>query len=419
VNFATATEETEKQEGEMRPHAGNFDCYRLVVVGSGFFGSVVAHCAATELGVPVLLVDKRSHVGGNSYSELDPETGIEYHRYGTHIFHTSNTKVWQFVNRFTAFNNYRHRVFAVYQGKTYTLPINLMTINNFFGKSFTPEEAKAFVECEIRYAAPQNPRNLEEKAISLVGRRLYEAFIRGYTSKQWETDPQELPPDIISRLPVRFSYNDFYFSDLYEGIPTNGYYKIFEGLLAPSNIRVELNCDYLQICKLIPEHALVIYTGAIDRFYDYQYGNLGWRTLNFELERPNVADYQGAAVINYSEPQYPYTRIHEFKHLHPERPQVSRTLIMREYSRFAGRADEPYYPIGTSQDKKCYAQYRELADLEDRVLFGGRLGSYRYYDMHQAIAAALKCFNDRIAPWVTEGLSLRKSSNGAEKSSNR
>jgi UDP-galactopyranose mutase len=397
----------------MQLHAGNFDCYRLVVVGSGFFGSVVAHCAATELGIPVVGLDKRHHVGGNSYSEFDAETGIEYHRYGTHIFHTSSTKVWQFINRFTAFNNYKHRVFTVCRGRTYTLPINLMTINNFFGRSFAPEEAKSFIECEIRREGFQNPKNLEEKAISLVGRCLYEAFIRGYTSKQWETDPQELPADIISRLPVRFSYNDFYFSDLYEGIPVNGYYKIFESLLSSPNIRIALNCDYREVRDLLPKNTLVVYTGAIDRFYDYQHGELGWRTLDFELERPKLADYQGAAVVNYPEAQYPYTRIHEFKHLHPERPPVPKTLIMREYSRFAGRTDEPYYPIGTSQDKKRYALYRELADSENRVLFGGRLGSYRYFDMHQAIAAALKCFSERIVPWVTEGLSLQVSSNDA------
>jgi len=383
-----------------------FDQFRVVVAGSGFFGSVIAQCVASELSVPVLLLDRRSHFGGNSWSEVDPETGIEYHRYGSHLFHTSNARVWEYVNRFSKFSNYRHRVFTVYQGRMYTMPINLMTINNFFGKSFTPAEARAFIAEEISQSGISEPANLEEKAVSLIGRRLYEAFIRGYTLKQWETDPKELPANIVSRLPVRFNYNDFYFSDHYEGLPVDGYAKIFERMLNPKNIHVELNCDFFDVRDQLSPDALIIYTGPIDRFYGYRHGALGWRTLDFELERLPVADYQGAAVVNYAETDFRYTRIHEFKHLHPERPAVPKTLIMRENSRFASQGDEPYYPIGREEDSARYRKYREMAERETRVIFGGRLGTYRYLDMHQAIAAALRCYSERVSPWLTKGAPL-------------
>jgi UDP-galactopyranose mutase len=380
----------------------SFEGFPVIVVGSGFFGSVIAYSVATQLNRPVLILEKRSHFGGNSFSELDSETGIEYHRYGSHLFHTSNERVWKFVNQFSKFNNYRHRVFSLHKGRMYTMPINLMTINNFFRRTFSPSEAREFVQSQACQDRIENPSNLEEKAISLIGRSLYEAFVQGYTQKQWETDPRMLPAETISRLPVRFNYNDFYFSDLYEGLPLDGYAKIFERMLSSPNIRVELNVDYFAVRKHLPEDALVIYTGPLDRFYDYRWGTLGWRTLDFEIERPEMADYQGAAVVNYPDPEYRFTRIHEFKHLHTERPiEKSKTLIMREYSRFAGQSDEPYYPIGTAEDKVRYERYSELAKQEKQVLFGGRLGTYRYLDMHQAIAAALKCFTEQVAPRLT------------------
>jgi UDP-galactopyranose mutase len=383
-----------------------FDQFRIVIVGSGFFGSVIAQCVANELDIPVLLLDRRTHFGGNSWSEIDPETSIEYHRYGSHLFHTSNARVWEYINRFSKFSNYRHRVFTYHQGRMYTIPINLMTINNFFGKTFTPGEAKLFIEEEISEAGISTPLNLEEKAISLIGRRLYEAFVRGYTQKQWETDPRELPANIISRLPVRFSCNDFYFSDHYEGLPLDGYGKVFERMLSSKNIHVELDCDFFDIRDRLSPEALVIYTGPIDRFYEYRHGMLGWRTLDFELERLPIADFQGAAQVNYADTDVGFTRIHEFKHLHPERPAVPNTLIMREYSRFANQADEPYYPIGRKEDTARYEKYREMSAKEERVIFGGRLGSYRYLDMHQAIAAALKCYSERVAPWLTQSAPL-------------
>lgn len=370
--------------------------FRYVVVGAGFFGAVMARRIAEELDEPVLILERRSHIGGNSHSETDPRTGIEVHRYGTHLFHTSNQAVWTFVKRFSDFNNYRHRVFTRHRGRVYTMPINLQTINAFFGVDLSPAEARTFIADQIAQAAVAEPANLEEKAISLIGRPLYEAFIRGYTAKQWETDPTNLPPDIITRLPVRFSRNDFYFADLYEGLPIDGYATLFDRLLAHPRITVRLGCDFFAARSTLPAGATVIYTGPIDRYFDYRCGRLGWRTLDFETESLDVDDHQGASVMNYADAEIPYTRIHEFKHLHPERCHDGRTTIMREYSRFAAGNDEPYYPINTAADRKTYDAYRAMAAAQDTVIFGGRLGSYRYLDMHQAIAAAFKAF-ERLA----------------------
>ncbi len=370
--------------------------FRYVVAGAGFFGAVVARRIAEELDEPVLIVERRSHIGGNSYSETDARTGIEVHRYGTHLFHTSNEAVWTFVKRFSNFNNYRHRVFTRHRGRVYTMPINLQTINAFFGLDLTPSQARAFIAEQATAGAIGEPANLEEKAISLIGRPLYEAFVRGYTAKQWETDPTNLPPDIITRLPVRFSRNDFYFSDLYEGLPLDGYAALFTRLLDHPKITIRLGCDFFAVRDSLPAGATVIYTGPIDRYFDYRCGRLGWRTLDFETESLDEDDHQGTAVLNYADTDVPYTRVHEFKHLHPERHHDGRTTIMREYSRFAGVDDDPYYPINTPADRKTYDAYRALADAEEGVFFGGRLGSYRYLDMHQAIGAAFKLF-ERLA----------------------
>ena len=375
--------------------------YKLLVVGSGFFGATIAYNVATELGLPVLVLERRSHLGGNSYSEVDSATGIEYHRYGSHLFHTSSSKVWDFINRFSAFTNYRHRVFTRHNERTYTMPINLMTINNFFGTNLTPTQARTFVAQQVTESGIGQPSNLEEKAISLIGRPLYEAFVRGYTAKQWETDPSALPPEIITRLPVRFNFNDFYFSDTYEGVPADGYEAIFKRMLTHPNIHVTTECDFFEVRGLIDAAIPVVYTGPVDRFYDYQFGELGWRTLDFEVERLQVDDFQGAAVVNYPDPDVAFTRIHEFKHLHPERRHSNGTLIMKEYSRFAARTDEPFYPIGRSVDKQIYEQYRTRSASEDRIVFGGRLGTYRYLDMHQAIGAALQAYEFTVAPMLT------------------
>ena len=376
--------------------------YKVVVVGSGFFGSVIAHEVASHLAQPVLVLEKRSHIGGNSYSELDSDSGIEIHKYGTHLFHTSNELVWEFISRFTAFNNYRHRVFSKHAGRVYSMPINLMTINNFFGLSLDPAEAAEFMAVQRGSPPVAEAQNLEEKAISMIGRQLYEAFVRGYTAKQWETDPSELPASIIARLPVRLNYNDFYFSDRFEGLPLEGYHSVFQRMLASDLIDVRVNCDFFDVRDQISPTALIVFTGPIDRYYDFRFGRLGWRTLDFEIDRLDLDDFQGAAVVNYADREVPYTRIHEFKHLHPERTAgAGKTIVMREFSRFALIDDEPYYPIGTQDDQARYDLYRALASQETRVLFGGRLGTYRYLDMHQAIGAALKCYDRQVRPALT------------------
>ena len=375
------------------------DQYRYVIAGSGFFGAVMAERIASVLDEPVLVLESRAHFGGNSFSERDPETGIEYHRYGSHLFHTSSEEVWDWIGKFTRFNNYRHRVLTRHAGRMYTMPINLMTLNSFFGVDLRPHEVGAFIAGRAAEASAGAPANFEEKAISLVGRELYEAFIRGYTAKQWETDPRLLPAEVISRLPVRHNYNDFYFSDIYEGLPVDGYHAIFERIFADRRIRVVCNCDFFDMRARLRPDATVIYTGPIDRFYDYRFGPLGWRTLDFEVERPRVDDWQGASVVNYPDQDVAFTRIHEFKHLHPERRYApGRTLIMREYSRFARPSDEPYYPINTPADRDTYDRYAALAAAEPNTVFGGRLGTYRYLDMHQAIGAALKAFDRDVLP---------------------
>ncbi len=375
--------------------------FRYVIAGSGFFGAVMAERIATVLGEPVLVLEKRDHFGGNSFSERDPATGIEYHRYGTHLFHTSQGDVWSWINRFTAFNNYRHRVLTRHAGRMYTMPINLMTLNSFFGTDLKPSEAEAFIASKAGAEGFTDPQNFEEKAVSLIGRDLYDAFIRHYTAKQWETDPKLLPAATISRLPVRFNYNDFYFNDIYEGLPLDGYHAIFERVFADPRIQVVCNADFFDVRPNLHPEARIIYTGPVDRYFDDRLGKLGWRTLDFEIERPAMEDYQGASVVNYPDADVRFTRIHEFRHLHPERRYTpDATLIMREYSRFAQADDEPYYPINTPADRDLYDGYAALAAAETGVIFGGRLGTYRYLDMHQAIGAALKSFERELMPLV-------------------
>jgi UDP-galactopyranose mutase len=378
-----------------------FSDYKIVVVGSGFFGATIARKVAGNLNLPVLLLEQRDHIGGNAYSEIDGATGVEVHRYGSHLFHTSNREVWDFLHQFTEFNNYRHRVFTRHASRVYTMPINLMTINNFFSLDLTPAQARELIEQQAAVEGISQPRNLEEKAISLIGRPLYEAFVRHYTAKQWEVDPTHLPADIITRLPVRFNLNDFYFQDTYEGLPLIGYTELFRRMLTHERIKVVTGCDYFEAQDELPRGLPIVYTGPIDRYFGYRFGELGWRTLDFEIERLDIDDYQGAAVVNYPDPDVRFTRIHEFKHLHPERRHERRTVIMREYSRFAHKSDEPYYPIGRDEDKRRYDLYRELAALEKNVIFGGRLGTYRYLDMHQAIAAALRTYDAKVAPLLT------------------
>jgi UDP-galactopyranose mutase len=308
--------------------------------------------------------------------------------------------VWDYIRRFSQFTDYRHRVLTIHQGKVYAMPINLSTICAFYGRYLTPTEARALIANDIAATGVANPTCLEEKAVSLIGRNLYEAFIRGYTRKQWQVDPRLLPPEIITRLPVRFNFNDRYFNDSYEGLPINGYSDVFQKMLNHSRIQVYTGVDFFDVRPAVHEKQLLIFTGAIDRFFDYRVGSLGWRTLDFEREVVPLDDFQGTSVMNYADEDIPFTRIHEFKHLHPERRYPpGHSLIYREYSRTCGRDDEPYYPINTAHDARIYEAYRGMAKQQPRVLFGGRLGTYRYVDMHQAIGASLKAFDNRVRPF--------------------
>jgi UDP-galactopyranose mutase len=376
----------------------NFD---LLIVGSGLYGLTIAERAATVLNKKVLVLEKRDHIGGNAWSEREKETGIEIHKYGSHLFHTSNKRVIEYVKQFTDFNGYSHRVFTTYEGNTYSMPINLATICQFFGRSLSPSEAKSLIESQAAEAANTTPKNLEEKAISLIGRPLYEAFIRGYTSKQWQTDPKLLSPEIVSRLPVRFNFDNRYFNDDFEGLPLEGYDGWLTKMATHPNITIKTGVDFFDYKQSLPEDLKVVYTGPIDRYFSNSFGSLTWRTLDFEVEVVDVSDYQGTSVMNYGDEAVPYTRIHEFKHFHPEREtfKSAKTVIMREYSRFADDNDEPYYPVNKADDRAKLLKYRELADAETNVLFGGRLGSYQYLDMHMAIASALTAFDNIVSGW--------------------
>jgi UDP-galactopyranose mutase len=370
----------------------------LVVVGSGFYGLTIARQAVDELGLKVLVIEKRSHIGGNAYSEFDPETGIEVHRYGSHLFHTSNERVWEYVNRFTAFNNYQHKVWAKHHDHLYPMPINLDTINQFFGKSFSSEQAKYFIQGQTDADDAASAASLEARAIALVGEPLYEAFIKGYTEKQWQTDPKLLPADVINRLPMRFTTEHRYFNDTYEGLPLGGYTAWLENMADHPNIDVTLETDFFDIRSELSNQVPIVYTGPIDRYFDFQFGELGWRTLDFESEIVSTGNFQNTSVVNYSDLDVSFTRIHEYRHLHPERDyQNEKTFISREYSRFASRNDEPYYPVNTEADRKKLFEYRTLIDAEKDVWFGGRLGSYQYLDMHMAIASALTAFDNQIS----------------------
>lgn len=376
----------------------------LLIVGSGFFGLTIAERAAAA-GRKVTVIDRRHHIGGNAYSEDEPITGIEVHRYGAHLFHTSNPTVWEYVNRFTTFTNYVHRVYSTHQGEVYPLPINLGTINQFFRAAYSPDQARAVIAEQAGEFDAQQARNLEERGIGLIGRPLFEAFIRDYTAKQWQTDARELPASIISRLPVRYTYDNRYFNDTWEGLPTDGYTAWLERMADHPNIEVRLDVDFFDESQPLNKKATVgqmpiVYTGPVDRYFDYAAGELGWRTIDLEQEVLDVGDFQGTSVMNYPDADVPFTRIHEFKHFHPERADrypSDKTVIMREFSRFAERGDEPYYPVNTAADREGLLAYRELAKGERDVLFGGRLGTYQYLDMHMAIGSALSMWNNQLA----------------------
>ncbi len=372
----------------------------LVVVGAGLFGLTIAERAADELGLEVAVIDRRDHIGGNAYSAAEPSTGIEVHRYGAHLFHTSDETVWEYANRFTSFTNYVHHVYTIHHGVVYPLPVNLGTINQFFQACLSPAEARSLIAEQAQELGGKEPANFIEKGISLVGRPLYEAFFMNYTAKQWQTSPEDLPASIISRLPVRYTYDNRYFNDAHEGLPTGGYAKWFEAMIDNPRISVQLGEDFFSPAGAFSKTATVgsvpvVYTGPIDRYFAYSAGELGWRTIDLEQEVLPIEDFQGTPVMNYADADVPFTRIHEFRHFHPERDYTrDATVIMREYSRFADREDEPYYPVATLADLGKLAEYQRLAVEEPEVYFGGRLGTYKYFDMDKVIAAAL-------AMWAT------------------
>jgi len=363
--------------------------YDYLIVGSGLFGAVCAR-QLTDAGKMVLVIDKRPNVAGNVYTEKIE--GINIHRYGAHIFHTNNKEVWDYVNRFAVFNRFTNSPVANFKGELYSLPFNMYTFNKMWGV-VTPEEATAKIEEQRRTAGIENPQNLEEQAISLVGTDIYEKLVKGYTQKQWGRPCNQLPAFIIKRLPVRLTFDNNYFNALYQGIPVGGYTKMVEMML--EGIDVRLNCDYLTHRKELNQLAnTIIYTGPIDAYFNYCLGNLEYRSVHFETEILDIPNFQGNAVINYTDAETPWTRIIEHKWFEFGKDEDGnnqpKTIISREYSSEWEVEDEPYYPVNDERNGKLYESYKELADKESNVIFGGRLGEYKYYDMDQAIAVALK-----------------------------
>lgn len=354
----------------------------VAIIGAGFSGAVVAHILAKS-GHVLDVFESRRHIGGNCYTERDPETGVMVHVYGPHIFHTSSERVWNFIRQFDNFMPFTNRVKAIANGRVFSLPINLLTINQFFGKTFSPAEAERFVT-SLGDASIANPRTFEEQALRFVGRELYEAFFKGYTMKQWGVHPSELPASVLKRLPVRFNYDDNYYPSTYQGIPNNGYTYVVEKLIDHPNIRVHLNSKFE---RALADHDHVFYSGPIDDWFNYEEGRLSYRTLDFDASR-HEGDYQGNAVMNYCDINVPWTRISEHKHFSP-RESHSKTLIFKEYSRQCEENDTPYYPVRLLKEKSQLARYVERVRTQCNITFMGRLGTYRYLDMHVAIAEAL------------------------------
>lgn len=366
--------------------------YDYLIVGSGLYGATFAHLAKQK-GKKCLVIDKRSHIGGNVY--CDDDEGIHVHKYGAHIFHTSNKQVWDFVNSFVQFNRYTNSPVANYKGELYNLPFNMNTFYQMWGVK-TPVEAIAKIEEQKKDAVAvldgREPTNLEEQALSLVGHDIYEKLIKGYTEKQWGRKCTELPAFIIKRLPVRFTFDNNYFYDAYQGIPIGGYNKLIDGLL--NEIEVKINADFFSDRKYWESMAdRIVFTGKLDEFYDYKFGKLEYRTVRFETDKLEKQNHQGNAVINYTEAEIPYTRIIEYKHFEPENPayQKNITVISREYSTEWKDGMEPFYPVNDEKNGLLYKKYKTLADSENNVFFGGRLAEYKYYDMDDVIE---KCIND-------------------------
>lgn len=365
--------------------------YDYLVVGAGLFGAVFAHEAALK-GKKVKVIEKRNHIAGNIYTR--EEEGIQVHQYGAHIFHTSDKEIWDYVDQFAEFNRYTNSPVANYKGEIYNLPFNMNTFNKLWGV-VTPAEAQAKIEEQRAILNGKTPENLEEQAISLVGTDIYEKLIKDYTEKQWGKPTTELPSFIIRRLPVRLTYDNNYFNDTYQGIPIGGYTQIVEKMLDHENIDVETNVDFFvnkeQYLKDFPK---IVFTGMIDEFFDYKLGELEYRSLRFENETLDMENYQGNAVVNYTDAETPYTRIIEHKHF--EFGSQAKTIITKEHSKTWEKGDEPYYPVNNDRNNHLYKSYKKLADEQGNVIFGGRLGHYRYYDMHQVIGVALQCVRNEL-----------------------
>ena len=375
--------------------------YDYLIVGAGLFGAIFAH-EAKKAGKKVLVIDRRDHIGGNIYTK--EVEGIQVHQYGAHIFHTSDKEVWDYIQQFAEFNRYTNSPVARYKDELYNLPFNMNTFSKMWGVR-TPAEAKEIIQRQIKEAGITKPKNLEEQAISLVGKDIYEKLVKGYTEKQWGRRATELPSFIIRRLPVRYVYDNNYFNDKYQGIPVGGYTKIIERMLEGTEVR--LMTDFFADREILAKEAEnIVFTGMIDAYYDYCFGELEYRSLRFETEVLDMENYQGNAVVNYTEYEVPYTRIIEHKHFEygcqggygGDGSGVSdKTVITREYPAAWSRGEDPYYPMNDEKNNALYARYRELADQEEHVIFGGRLGMYRYYDMHQVVKEALKCVRKVLA----------------------
>ncbi len=372
-----------------------FQGLRFLIVGSGFAGSVVAERIANDLQENVLVFEERPHIGGCSFSEPDSSTGIELHRYGSHIFHTNDESVWNYITQFGDFNRYQHHVFSSVRGRLLPLPVNLQTINLFFGTSLSPEEAREFLREKINGACITQIMTFEDQAVSQIGPELYQALIAGYTQKQWGVDPRLLAPEIIARLPVRFNLNSDYFNAKYQGIPVDGYGQLFRRILAHPRITVATSVAYAEIRTQIPHDCIVVYTGRPETLFDNEFGVLAWRSLHFEWSSFNVCDWQGNSVINYPDPEVPYTRTHEFKHYRPEAQENfdrSQTVVCHEYPQAFQPGREPFYPAADPVSLKRYELYRNKAQQCGNIHLAGRLGGYRYIDMDQAICEALQLY---------------------------
>ena len=365
--------------------------YDYLVVGAGLFGAVFAHEAALK-GKKVKVIEKRNHIAGNIYTR--EEEGIQVHQYGAHIFHTSDKEIWDYVNQFAEFNRYTNSPVANYKGEIYNLPFNMNTFNKLWGV-VTPAEAQAKIDEQRAVLNGKTPENLEEQAISLVGTDIYEKLIKDYTEKQWGKPTTELPAFIIRRLPVRLTYDNNYFNDTYQGIPIGGYTQIVEKMLDHENIDVETNVDFFENKEqYMKDYPKIVFTGMIDEFFDYKLGELEYRSLRFESETLDMENYQGNAVVNYTDAETPYTRIIEHKHF--EFGSQAKTIITKEHSKTWEKGDEPYYPVNNDRNNHLYKSYKKLADEQGNVIFGGRLGHYCYYDMHQVIGSALQCVRNEL-----------------------